>query len=178
MKIKSYFLGLLVAFSVNLFAQDYSNLDEISMKNKSECAENEGLVLECCDYILKSPVNTIDKDVNRLSALQFIMRWMEATPDYSFALDESMAKVANANPTLLGVMLSCMSKYALENKTDNVNDVKYNSFLLFIGYLENPDNKVKLNKDLKELIDAKDRNSLKDYLGISPEGVLTMRSRL
>jgi hypothetical protein len=164
----------MTAVSVNISAQDYSNLDKIQLNTKTNCAENETLVLECCNYILASPVNELDKDKNRLAALQFIMRWMEATPEYSFMLDESMAKVSSADPALLGVFLSCMSKYAVENKTDDPGDVKYNSFLTFIKYCEDPASKVKLNKDLKELIDAKNTNSLKDYLKIPSKGVLTL----
>lgn len=175
--MKQGILIFCILFSISwnkTFAQDYSDLEKISLKDRTECADNEKLVLECSNYVLESPLNVIEKDENRLSAMKFIMRWMEATPDYSFSLDESMGKATSSNPTLLAVLLAAMSQYALENKTDDANDVKYNSFITFIKYCEDPDNKVKLNEDLKELIKARDENNLKEFLRIRSTGVIAI----
>lgn len=165
---------LSVAFFTCVGAQDYSKLDKIELTSEEACSENEKLVVECSDYILKSPINLVEKDDNRLNAVKFILRWMEATPDFSFALDESMGRATSSNPSLLGVLLASMAKYAIENKNDDMNDIKYNSFITFIKYLEDPGNKVKLDEDLKDLIKAKHENNLKEYLQIKSNAVITM----
>jgi len=167
---------LSVAFISNLTAQDYSKLDRIILKDKNDCAKNEDLVLECCNYIIGSTINKIDRDENRAKAIQFVMRWMEVTPDYSFLIDESMMEVTASNPSLLGIILVSMSKYVLENKdgSDDPNDIKYNAFLTFIKYIENPDNGVSITSELKELIKARDENNLKDFLKIDRRGIITM----
>jgi hypothetical protein len=170
-----YLVFFLVTVVSGLAAQDYSGLEKIELKDKESCSKNEDKVLECCDYILKSPINLVEKDENRLYAVKFIMRWMDQTPDYTFSLDESTGKVINTTPSLLGIMLASMAQYAIEKKTDDANDVKYNSFVTFIKYCENPDNKVNLDEELKELIKAKHENSLKQYLQIKSEGVIAMR---
>jgi hypothetical protein len=170
------FCLLSVSFLSNLTAQDYSKLDRIILKDKDDCAENEDLVLECSNYIIGSPINKIDTDENRIKAVQFVMQWMEVTPEYSFIIDESIMEVASSNPSLLGIILVSMSKYVLENKdgSDDPNDIKYNAFLTFIQYIENPDNDVTMTSDLQELIKARDENNLKDYLKIERRGILTM----
>jgi hypothetical protein len=171
-----FFCLLLLPFVNQLTAQDYSKLDKIILKDKKDCAENEGLVLECSNYIIGSSIQTIDTDENRVKAIQFVMRWMEATPEYSFLIDESMMEVTSSNPSLLGIILVSMSKYVLENKdgSDDPDDIKYNAFLTFIDYIENPDNDVSLTPDLKELIKARDENTLKQYLKIERRGIITM----
>jgi hypothetical protein len=101
---------------------------------------------------------------------------MEATPEYSFMIDESIMEVASSNPSLLWIILVSMSKYVLENKdgSDDPNDIKYNAILTFIKYIEDPDNDVSITSDLKELIKARDENNLKDYLRIERRGIITM----
>jgi hypothetical protein len=175
MKINIIIIGFFLAIAQGpVAAQDYSELEKISLRSKTECAQNEKLVLECCDYLLESTINSIGEDKNHSGALQFILRWMEATPDYSFTLDETMIETTSSNPSLLGILLVSMSKYALENKTDDADDVKYNSFLRFIEYCEDPDHKVNMSRELEELIKARNENSLKEYLKIGVNGIITL----
>ncbi|HLO58939.1 MAG TPA: hypothetical protein VK179_09375 [Bacteroidales bacterium] len=175
MKLRLVYLVLFhVTLVSGLAAQDYSGLEKIELKDKESCSKNEDKVIECCDYILNSPINLVEKDENRMNAVKFIMRWMDQTPDYNFSLDESTAKVINTTPSLLGVMLASMAQYAIKKKTDDANDLKYNSFVTFIKYCENPENKVSLDDELKELIKAKHENNLKQYLQIKSEGVIAM----
>jgi hypothetical protein len=164
---------LLTTMLIVANAQDYSRLEKIELNGKEACTENEKLVTQCSDYILKSPINLVEKDDNRIKAVKFILRWMEATPDYSFSLDETMDKATSSNPSLLGVLLASMAKYAIENKNNDMDDIKYNSFITFIKYLEEPNNKVKLDDDLKDLIKAKHENNLREYLQIESNAVNT-----
>jgi len=174
MKLKIILFSLLFCgvFS-GVSAQDYSELDKILLRNKADCASNEGLVLECSNYLLESSIDAIESDQNHMKALQFVMRWMEATPDYSFVLDESMELASGPNPSLLGILLSSMAKYALENKTDDADDVKFNAFMTFIGYCEDPAHNVDQTREIKELIKAKNENSLKEYLKINRNVIIT-----
>jgi len=167
MKIKSLIISLLVLGLVNsLFAQDYSKLDKTVLKEKTDYVENENLVIECSNYLLNSPLDDLKNDLNHVKALLFIMRWMEGTPDYMFDIDDTVGKATKSNPSLLGVYLASMSKYVLENKdkSGDAKEVKYNSFLIFIKYCEDPKNNVRKNKEIKKLIEAKDEGTLREYL--------------
>ena len=149
-----------------ILAQDYSNLEKVQLKGNEDYAKNEVLVLECSGYLLNSPLEALDSDINRLRALQFIMRWMEGTPDYMFGLDESISKVINSESKLLGIYMACMTKFVLENKekSSDQKEIKYNSFLTLIAYCEDQDKGVKLNKELKKLIKARNDGTLREYL--------------
>lgn len=163
---------IIIAFSLLmaniLTAQDYSRLENIVLKEKTDYPKNNMLVLECSNYLLNSPLNLLDNDLNHLRALQFIMRWMEGTPDYMFNLDESIVDATKSNSNLLGVYMACMTKFVIENadKSGDQNEIKYNSFITFIKYCEDPSKNVKQTKKIKELIKAKNENTLKEYLKI------------
>lgn len=159
-------LALLLTNALN--AQDYSGLEKITMEDQSDFAKNEDLVIECSEYLLNSPATVLEKDENRMNAAKFIMRWMDGTPDFMFYLDEPIGSMTNDNKPLLGIYLAAMSKYVLEhkNKADDQGEVKYNTFLTFIKYCEDPANKVEQNDEIKDLIKAKENNTLIDYLNI------------
>jgi len=78
------------------------------------------LVLESVNLLLKSPINENSNNLTNLKAIQFMMKWMEGTPDYQFNIDESMVKATKSNKSLLGVFLASMVKYCIENKTTEI----------------------------------------------------------
>jgi len=156
------FLGFVMACD----AQDYSNLKDIELKEKEDFSKVEDKILECSKYVLTTPMD--DENTNRINALQFMFRWMDGTPDYTFTLDETVGKIAQTSDALLGVYMACMCRYVLENK-DNAKDekeVKYNSVLMLIDYARNPDNKVEITGEMENLIKAKDENRLKEYIKV------------
>jgi hypothetical protein len=169
MRINVLMICLIVlTFSIEIKAQDYSNLEAINFKDKSDYPENENLVLECSNYLLNSPIEALENDLNHLKAVQFIIRWMEGTPDYMFSLDESITKVTKSNASLLSIYFASMCKFVIENKekSSDQKEVKFNSFLTFIAYCEDTTKNVKQNKTIKELIKAKNENTLREYLNI------------
>jgi hypothetical protein len=168
MKKTIFILAILVtAFGANAFSQDYSKLKDISLKSKEDCTAAEDRVKECTTYILTTPMD--DSNQNRMNAIAFVMRWMDATPDFTFDLDQTVAALAQTNESLLGVYMACMSKFVLENRSDSKDkgEVKYRSVLLLLDYAQNPDNKVDIEGELENLVNAKKDGTLKDYLKIN-----------
>ncbi len=164
-KIATISILLLGLFSAT-YAQDYSNLDRIPLKEKADYQKNEAQVLECSNYILSSTATENHNNINNLNALKFLIRWMSGTPDFQFDIDATIAEPSKSNPALLGVYMACMAKFVLENKdkAKDPKEVKYNSILTFIGYCEDASKMVKPNRELKKLIKAKNDNTLKEYL--------------
>jgi hypothetical protein len=167
MKIK-LILTFLTIFSLSYisYSQDYSNLKDIVLKDKTDYPIVEDKILECSKYILNTPMD--DKNLNRLNALQFLMRWMDGTPDFTFNIDETIGKIIKSNQLLLGVHLACMTKFVLENrdKAKDEKEVKYNSIVMLLNYCELPGNNVNLNRELKKMIKAKKEDKLKEYLNL------------
>ena len=108
------------------------------------------------------------KSIDRLHALQYIIRWMSGTPDYNFILDAKATKFAKNNDDLLGLYMAAMTKYVLENKAEskNENKIKLNALKIIINYAKDKENNVKINKDLKKAIEADENGNLEDYLKV------------
>ena len=165
--MKSIFLCLLLSGVLgSALAQDFSALQSITFQTKEDYGTQETTALECANFLLASKFDHLESDVNCNYALQFVMKWMEGTPDYTFSIDEQIMKAIKSNSYLLGIYLSAMTKYVLENKANATNEkeVQYNSFVLFLDYCENTANQVKANKEIKNLSKAKNEGRLKEYL--------------
>lgn len=158
-------LTLLLSISLgSCFGQSLPNFDEIKLDQGSDYKSAEASVLQATNYILSTPYDK--DDANRLKSLQFVLKWMSGTPDFSFALDDAIAKIIKGNDDLLGVYMACMTKYCLENK-DSAKDaklVKLNSVKLLLAYCENENNKMKMTKQLKRLSEANKKGELEKEL--------------
>jgi len=157
---------LFLGFAMVCNAQDYSTLKDVELKHKDDFSKAEVKILECSTYILTTPMD--DENTNRINAMQFMFRWMDGTPDYTFYLDETVGKLAQTSDALLGVYMACMCRYVLENKekAKDDKDVKYNSVLMLIDYSQDPHHNVEITGELKNLIKAKDEQRLKEYLQV------------
>jgi hypothetical protein len=157
---------ILLGFVAICNAQDYSTLKDVELKDKADFGKAEDKILECSKYILTTPMD--DDNTNRTNALQFMFRWMDGTPDYTFMLDETVGKLAQTSDALMGVYMACMCRYVLENKEKAKDDkeVKYNSVLMLIDYSQDPNNQVEISGELKNLIQAKDEHRLKEYIKV------------
>jgi len=141
--------------------------DEIKLETKddfNEIANNSAL--QASNYLLSTPMDS--KSIDRLRSLQFIIKWMTGSPDYSFTLDEQATKFAKGNDDLLGLYMAAMTKYVLENKAEskNQNTIKLNAVRIIIKYAKDINNKVKINKELKKVIEAEENGKLEEYLKI------------
>lgn len=166
--MKKLILGLLFGLlSLNLFAQDLPDFASINLEKSEDFnAAADNAALQASNYLLATP---LEKDnINRLSCLQFIIKWMSGTPDYSFTLDEQATKFTKKNDDLLGLYMAAMTKYVLENKADaqDQNKIKLNAMKLIIAYAKDEKNKVKINTELKKAINADDNGKLAEYLKI------------
>ncbi len=166
--MKHFFFSILLLVSINnAFSQDLPKYDEIKVDTKEDFNEKtNNAALQASNYLLSTPMDS--KSIDRLKSLQFIIKWMTGTPDFSFTLDAQATKFAKNNDDLLGLYMAAMTKYVLENKTEskNQNKIKLNAVKLIIQYSKDVKNNVKINKELKKAIEADDNGKLEDYLKI------------
>lgn len=161
--MKPLFFLLLVLLVKGSFAQ-LPDFENIKLDNKEECTAAEPSALQACNYILSAPYEK--KDIVRLKALSFILKWMSATPDFSFTIDETATKSMKGNDDLLGLYLAAMAKYCLENReaAKDKNKVKLNAVTLVLNYCEDEKNNMKMPKALKKLSEAKAKGELEKSL--------------
>ncbi|MGC4039766.1 MAG: hypothetical protein QM710_02945 [Flavobacterium sp.] len=135
--------------------------DAKKLQTKQDYTAANKQVLEASKYVLSVPYD--ESNQKRTEAVQYILKWMDGSPDYSFTIDaDIMDKVVAKDNGLLGIYMACMAKFCLENEA-YANDskiVKISAIKLIIAYAENPKNKVKMSKPLKKLADADKKGEL------------------
>ncbi|ULQ56231.1 hypothetical protein KJS94_16395 [Flavihumibacter rivuli] len=166
--MKHLLFSILLFFTANkVFSQGLPKYDEIKLENKedfNDAANNAAL--QAANYLLSTPMDS--KSIDRLTSLQYIIKWMSGSPDFSFTLDEQATKFAKNNEDLLGLYMAAMTKYVLENKTESKdqNKIKLNAVRLIIQYSKDTSNNVKINKEIKKAIEAEENGKLEEYLKI------------
>ena len=157
----------LFTFSLLYFTSAWSqtlNFDQVKLDKGGDYKVAEPEALKAASYILATPFEK--DDLSRLRSLQFIIKWMSGTPDYTFSLDKGATKIIKGNDDMLGLYMACMTKYVLENQSSAKDEklVKLNSVKLLLDYCENSNNNIKLTKQLKKLSEANKKGELEKEL--------------
>ena len=147
-----------------VFAQDFASIREYSFGAKEDYKKAEEKVLECSHYLTTTPLKK--PDPNRLCAVQFLLRWMEGTPDYNFMLDEMAIKLSKTNNDLLGVYVAGMANYAIQhpNEARDTRVLQFQAIDALLDYCKKSDNNAKPDKELRQMMAAKNKGKLKEYL--------------
>ena len=153
MRKKNLFLSFLfLCSSLIVFSQDFSSLQNVTLEDYEQYKSAEQEVIECCDYLLSNPYDK--KDVNRLYAAQFLLKWMEGTPEYTFEINDEAMTLTNGKTELLQIYLAALTKTRLTIKDGSVSKEELNekSKSLFIEYCSDSNNGIKLTKELKKVL--------------------------
>jgi hypothetical protein len=144
-------------------AQPSTQYGNILLNTAKDYRKAEPQVILAADYVYSSP---LDKDnVYRGEATKFVMKWMGGTSDYSFTPDKTVSRITNGNNELYGLYFVCLAKYALEKgKGTDREELKISAYALLATYCENPANKCVIKGEIKKLIEAKNQNTLKQYI--------------
>ena len=158
--MKKIVLGLFLLYCNPILSQTLPNVDEIKLDKVSDFKSSEPIVLQTVNYLLSTPFDANNK--SRSSALSFIIKWTSGTSDYTFLLDNITRKVSKGNDDVLGIYLTCLTKYTLENKglAKDPKLIQLNSVKMLLAYCENPKNNFKLTKQLKKLLNANQKGEL------------------
>ena len=163
--MKKLFIFFLLIISVGTgFAQTLPKFDQYKFNTTSDYKLADSAVLQTANFLLSTP---IDQNIpTRIKAGQFVMRWMEGTPDYTFSLEQNAIKYLSGNVDLMLLYMTSMAKYALETKSTDVKVITINGVKTLLAYVNNPTSNVKKDKNLKKLSDANDRGNLEDLLNM------------
>jgi hypothetical protein len=162
--MKKLMLIFLLFFSAYSFGQTVPDFDLIKLEKASDYKPADPFALQTSNYLLSTPVKK--NDINRQKSLQFIIKWMSGTPDYSFNITDAIDRIGKGNTDLLGIYMAALTKYSLENKeaAKDPKQVKLNAMILLLEYCENKNNNLKLTKQLKKLAEAKEKGELEQAL--------------
>lgn len=158
-------LSFILFTTIITYAQELPDYDAIPLAKKEDFNEKaDEAALLSANYLLATPSN--DKSLPRIKAVQYVLKWMEGTPNYTFEIDATITKLNKKGTELIGLYLAATTKYCLENK-ENAKDrslVKLNTYKILAEYCEKSENNIKASGELKKLIEANKNGKLEEYL--------------
>ncbi|TBN03343.1 hypothetical protein EYD45_10070 [Hyunsoonleella flava] len=152
---KSLLLIAIVTFCNISTGQNFSELSNYEFKTVESYKTEQAKVLSCANYLFNNPTNK--DELNRLTSIQYIMKWMEGTPDYTFEIGSKAIELTKGNTDLLGLYFAAMSKVVLENEGDKLSseDIYNQAEQILVDYCSKKENKVKPSKKIKKIIKSK-----------------------
>ena len=148
----------------NVFAQSLPQFDQVKLQKTKDYKLAEPTVVQTADFIIATP---IDKNTDtKTIAAQFLMKWMDGTPDFTFTLDENSTRYFLQNNELMMVYVASMAKYAIQNHARNTKTITINAIKSLLAYINDPANNVKKTDELKELSQANDNGKLESFLNL------------
>nr|WP_319399666.1 hypothetical protein [uncultured Carboxylicivirga sp.] len=145
-----------------LYSQDFSYLNEIELNNMDQLQKAEDDVLECCYYLVAARYNK--NDDQRILATDFVIKWvggMFTEPIVS----EKIKEVTEERQELTDLYFAYYALRYIENEGEMSTDELVQKALKgVIDFCENPVNKIKLTKELKNVKELIDAGTLSAYL--------------
>ncbi len=155
-KMKNYLLFFTLSVcTLSAFGQDFQEFQDYKFKNKESYKTNENNVIKCANYLFENPSDA--SELNRLTSVQFIMNWMEGTPDYTFSISSATMDFIKGNNDLLGLYLAAMSKTVLEKSNEKLKDEDIHAAAqkMLVDYCGDKNNNMKPSKAIKKILKKK-----------------------
>lgn len=161
--VKNLLLALFIVFSISIYAQSNIDYSQVKLEVDEDFKNAEPIVVNATDYILSNPVN--DQDVKRLYAIQFVMAWMQGTPDYDFSFD-ALDKLDD-DITQTTAYIASLAKSALDSSSSERYDpvaVRNQAWEIFLNYSKDPKNNIKAKNKLQKMLKAYSNGQLEQEL--------------
>lgn len=159
-------LGVVVMlfFSALSFGQTMPDFEMIRLENASDYKKAQPFAMQTAMYLLSTPVEKKNAD-NRQKSIEFLYKWMSGTPDHSFVQEEMFEKVGKDNKDILAIYIASMVKTWLEpGANKDAKLVKLKAINMLLDYCSHKDNNIKMNKQVKKLVEARQNGTLEQLL--------------
>jgi hypothetical protein len=163
MKKTTLLLLFLLSGAVYSLAQDLPNLKYVKLNKRSHFKDAESTTLKVVDYLFATPVDK--KNKSRTLAGEFLIKWMNGTPDYTFHLEESETKYFNTDSDLMLMYMAGLTKFALTNPAVKDQKATVLGALAFtMSYLNQQKDKKSWSAELWQLNEAGQMGKLAAFL--------------
>lgn len=160
--MKKTLFALALLFAMGASAQSLPDFKSYPVETAEQATASTDIAKKTSDYLLNNP---IDKYVlDRTHAASFLIKWMGASPDYSFAFDNTFTIFKN-DTDQSGLYLAALSKYQIEHKQKEITPEGTIAVWETIAkYIDNPANNVKAKGKVKKLVEACKAVKLQEFL--------------
>ena len=151
---------------IGIASSGQSLYSDIKLETTEDYKLAEPSVLKAANYLFTTKYDK--EDLERLYAIEFIMKWMAGTPDFTFEVDENFTKPFLSETDLLGLYMSAIAKFALEHRqlASDINSVNLGAAKMIVDYSNKPSNNLKQTGELKKMATALKKGELEKYFGI------------
>lgn len=157
------FLVLFFSTLPYAYTQEFTKLKHIKLNKKSHYKSAEPEILKLVNYLFETPIDK--KNYARKEAGEFLVKWMNGTPDYVFVLEDKETLYFNTDADLMLIYMSSLTKFMLENKSEkNQNAIVLGSMQLALSYLNKQEDKKAWSALLWQLNDANLNGRLSTFL--------------
>lgn len=156
----------LLLFSIgilNAYSQELPKVKHIKLNKKAHYKSAEPEVLKLVNYLFETPIDS--KNYIRKEAGEFLIRWMNGTPDYVFVLEDKEINYFNTDADLMLIYMAGLTKFTLEHPT--IKDQKQliiGTMKLVLPYLDQQIDKKSWSNQLWQLNDANLKSRLETFL--------------
>lgn len=160
---KELLLFFLLCSSLSSFAQAAPNFKQIKLNKRAHYKDAEQTVINTINYLFATPID--EKNKARADAGQFLLKWMNGTPDYTFHLGEKETNYFNTDADLMLIYMAALTKFTLANK--NIKEQKtliLGTMNIVLPYLNNQAFKKTWSVDLWQLTEAHQKGRLESFL--------------
>ena len=162
--MKKTLLTLFVVLSAfTVFSQTLPALDNVKLVAKEDYRAADTITLQVDNYLLSNPIDLNPAD--RLKAGQYLLKWMEGTPDHTFSLGQDILKYVEKDVDLMAVYFAALTRFAIKNKeVKDDKTMQLGAMKDLVAYVDKPSNNVKMTRLLKKLSEANQKNELQSFL--------------
>ncbi|MFN0255520.1 hypothetical protein [Pedobacter ureilyticus] len=155
---------LLLSLQTGLsYGQELPNLKGVKLNKRASYKQAEPTVLKVIDYLFQTPADRRNKSRN--DAGQFLVNWMNGTPDYVFYLEEKETHFFNTDSDLLLMYMAALTKFSLAHPAvKEKQEQALGAMNLVLPYLYQQSDKKTWTKELWQLYDASKNDKLKEFL--------------
>lgn len=160
---KDLLLIFLLCSSLSSFAQVVPNFRLIKLNKRVHYRDAEPAVINTITYLFNNPIDK--KNKLRADAGQFLLKWMNGTPDYTFNLGENETNYFNTDADLMLMYMAALTKFTLANK--EIKDQKtliLGAMNIVLPYLHNQEYKKTWSANLWQLTEAHQKGTLENFL--------------
>lgn len=155
-----WILGLTLHFFA--IGQDLPELSKVKLNKASQYKDAEPIVLKTTHFLLHQDLET-EKNTRR-KAGQFLINWMNGTPDHIFYLEnQDIVYFENSTDYLLSYM-AALTQYSLANPQESRINKFIGALEIVIPFLQKHSDSKKWSRELTMLADKFNQNELRVYI--------------
>lgn len=157
-------LSLVLLISDYAQSQNFSVYKDFKFSRPEQYREHEQMALEASKFILST--KQTQENTERLFAIQFMMKWMEGTPDHNLEIKPWLAGIMKADQFLYPVGLAALTRVALDEKYENVSEEKFQleAANLIADYISNKEYGIRARSTAKKFMQAREEGKLTEFI--------------